>query len=96
MIKVGDRVVCIKAHSDGETTIKGREYIVYGKKICECGNVVLDIGFKLPSRSVGTRCACNKIFTADIWWHRASCFRKVEERTNYVKLEIEIEEPILN
>lgn len=94
MIKVGDRVVCIKVHSSGETTIKGREYIVYGVDVCECGIVTLDTGFKSPTGRI--MCDCWKTTTTDIWWHDAECFRKVEERTNYVKLEIEVEEPILN
>ena len=95
-MKVGDRVVCIKAHSMSICPlIVGREYIVYG--VQNCCKTTIDIGI---TNECGTYCTgCYSLLSSGgIWWLNSKLFRKVEEKieVNYVKLEIEIEEPILN
>lgn len=94
-MKVGDRVICIKAHSQSNCPlIVGREYIVYG--IQNCCHLVIDVGI---ISGYPVRCLkCGDKTIDSVWWLSAMLFRKVEEKreVNYVKLEIEIEEPILN
>lgn len=101
--KIGDRVKCIKAHPSSECPlIVGREYIIYGISVCCKTN--LDVGIQLPSivpvgYSINTSNCSSCGFTHEnhpVWWLASTRFVKVEEKTNYVKLEIEIEEPIYN
>jgi hypothetical protein len=104
-IKVNDRVVYV---DDVELpgyfrppAIKGREYIVYGKITCKCGTVHFDIGLITTNQNDGDDDYCanchritvpntNSVFVES--WR----LRKIEEKVNYVKLEVEVEEPCLN
>lgn len=95
-IKVGDRVVCIDDSGAGNL-IKNREYIVYAfKQLKCCGQMLIDVGLMTIS---GQQCySCKSDVTPEnsTAYFRLGRFRKVEEKVNYVKLEIAIQEPILN
>lgn len=95
-MKTGDRVKCVKSHSTGLGSVNGLDYIVYNSRVCECGEQKLDIGMKIPESGQGTICRCGLLTTSEVFWHSSRLFRKVEEKVNYVKLEIEVEEPCLN
>lgn len=101
-MKTGDRVVCIDAKvtdSNGEISyplrLKG-EYIIQDVNLCVCGQVSFDVGLNIPSDYTSTFCTCGKLTYGNTWFFRSTRFRKVEEKVNYVKLEIEVEEPCLN
>ena len=99
IFKIGDRVLCVKSHSNPICTlVKGREYIIYDIKSCKCShslNVGIhnDIFDEIECKSCNTTIGSN-----GIWWLDQKRFVKVQEetRTNYVKLEVKIEEPIYN
>lgn len=104
-IKIGDRVLCINDSGHNQRPIiiksslkKGREYIVYGIFKCLCGSISYDVG--IVSHVYSSVCkSCSGSFEANgVWRCHSSRFVKAETRTevNYVKVEIEIEEPILN
>ena len=98
-MKTGDKVVCIKSHSMPECPlVKGREYIVYDAKLCLCGNLTLNVGIAAPQGYAYRQCAkCGTLRESENeWFLRSTLFRRIEEKVNYVKLEVEIGEPILN
>lgn len=99
MIKINDRVVCI-SKLPNHNTIIGREYIVYGINVCSCGKRSFDVGVPPKNGLSYTTCViCHNHLNEDVIQYIAEFrFRKIEEATtvNYVKLEVEIEEPILN
>ena len=72
---VGDRVVCIKAHSQSNCPlIVGREYIIYG--IQNCCYLTIDVGI-ISDHPV--RCfKCGSITKDSIWWFGNGLFKKVE------------------
>lgn len=79
MIKVGDRVVCVKAHRDPRCNlVVGREYIIYASRECSCGAVTFDIG--ITTASMAITCKCGRMKSPDgVWWICQTLFRKVEE-----------------
>lgn len=99
-MKTGDRVKCVKSHSSGQGVVQGRDYIVYAQETCACGRRVIDVGIKFPTSVTGIInymiCRCGHLTSTHVFWQDESLFRKVEEKVNYVKLEIEVEEPCLN
>lgn len=100
-MKIGDRVVCVKAITP---LIRGREYIVYNITNCnKCGKHKLDVGITIVWDVFSTmRMECYNchntvpVNEGDIRLFNPNRFRKVEEQVNYVKLEVKIEEPCLN
>lgn len=97
MIKIGDRVVCIDNSGHvNPNLIKGREYIVYAIKECRCGIVSFEIGIITEKGVICSFCSSELANVGEPAWFASRRFRKVEEKVNYVKLEIEIEEPIYN
>lgn len=94
-MEVGNRVICIDASGKSSSLTKGREYIIHDLSRCSCGELMIDIGLSSP-RGVKCYCGCIVSVKGDIDWCRVKRFRKVEEKVNYVKVSIEIEEPILN
>lgn len=99
-IKIGARVVCVDDSLQHNTNLKkGREYIVYAIKEGCCEQLV-DVGLYYQDNSNNvTMCfTCKKLRKKDMStpFLRISRFRKVEEKTNYVKLEVKVQEPCLN
>lgn len=94
-MKTGDRVKCVNKSDDEDCPlVVGRDYIVYSTKNCIHEKAV-DVGFIADT---GTECRMGCVFSKynGIWWFDERLFRKVEEKVNYVKLEIQVEEPCLN
>jgi hypothetical protein len=108
MFKVGDRVLCIddSGHMMSQThersaLRKGREYIIYGIIECTCGTISFDIGLTLPSDSsdiMTCMCGRDRKIPERTWYALSKRFVKISEvkEVQYVKLEVEIEEPCLN
>lgn len=94
-MKTGDRVVCINDSGKSSRLTKGKQYIIQDSKICSCGEEIIDVGISNPN-NVKCYCGCRVSFSGGIDWCSTSRFRKVEEKVNYVKVEIQIEQPILN
>lgn len=104
-IGIGDRVKCID--SSGKNLLKkGREYVVEGFWNCRsCGKVALYVG--VPNPHFTERCAhkiecdCGDIVSSEDIMnhpHKIERFVKADEKVEYksVKMDIEIEEPVLN
>lgn len=92
-IQIGDRVVCIKAHSQGFLVV-GREYIVYDIRSCNC-----EIVYNVGTHKYGSYCDVCGVTVSEVGeesFFSSALFAKVQEKTNYVRIEIEIEEPCLN
>lgn len=97
--KVGDRVVCVDASGKPYSNLRTVKYIVNQVQVCVCGSVSIDVGLLHFAPLRITYCECgNELVGLDVDWCCPQRFRKVEEKkeVNYVKLEIEIEEPCLN
>lgn len=99
-MKIGDRVICID--NTDSPLIKGREYIVYDVRE-DCCDFVINVGIvNNEGSTIIMWCGrCGKIGTAthDIGeeiYYGIYRFRKVEEKYRAVRVEVEIEEPILN
>ena len=61
-MKIGDRVVCIKTHSQG-VVVKDREYSIYAKRVCKCGDVSFDVGIENLHNL--NQCPCKQIYQSD-------------------------------
>ena len=95
-IKIGDRVVCIDATGTNEL-IKGREYIVYNiKPLNCCGDVIIDVGLFTVNGQYCQICNSDVSKENSTAYFRIKRFKKIEEKINYVKLEVAILEPMLN
>lgn len=94
-MKTGDRVVCIDDSGKSSRLTKGKEYIIHNTSNCSCGQKIIDVGISNP---FNVKCYCGECvsFKGGVDWCSPKRFRKVEEKVNYVKLEIEVEEPCLN
>ena len=80
-MKAGDRVVCIKTHSQG-VTVKGAEYIVKGTMECVCGALNINVG--IHSRGTHLQCAqCLHVRPSDgTFWQGARNFRKMDHHSS--------------
>lgn len=94
MIKTGDRVICIDA-SNSSVLIEGREYVA-GEIETLCCEVVIEVGLYSTNDIRCNMCSTHVIDVGELAYFRLDRFRKVEEKVNYVKQEIKLEEPILN
>lgn len=82
-MKVGDKVICIKSHSEG-ATVKGKIYTVLGIIKCKgCGSASLDVGVEIYEGSLATFCSyCNTtINSSKTWYQGIKRFRKIEPHT---------------
>ncbi len=100
-MKVNDRIICINASGFGSfgynPLIKGREYIIYDVDICSCGDVAFDIGMSTELDIMScSNCGLITDINDGIGWASSKRFAKVQQEYRTVKLEMEIEEPILN
>jgi len=97
-MNTSDRVVCVdakKRKSKIPPLIEGRDYIIYGVLVCNCGRKAFDVGFSCEKKI--RKCdTCGAIHETDILYAGAFRFRKVEEKREYkvVKSNIEIEQEI--
>jgi hypothetical protein len=77
MFEVGQKVVCIKNHSQG-VVIEGKIYTVFGLKPCtSCKLLRLDVGISTPRDGIcscGTRHAQNGIH-----WIASNLFRPLDD-----------------
>ena len=81
MFKIGQRVVCIKRHSQNAVTV-GKEYTIRDISFCvKCGNMEFDIG--LPSTRP-IKCACGYIRSHSAWLIGSSLFAPLEEKGSSV------------
>lgn len=99
-MKTNDRVICIDASNHNPnlrrpSLVKGRQYIVYDIMKCSCGSISFDVGITTPFKFTSCECG-NKYFNGHISMCNSKRFAKVQEEYRVVKMEIEIEEPILN
>lgn len=95
--KPGDRVICVTGSTDFNL-IKGREYIVGDSKIGCCNKVLLTVGLFSPENTLVKCGGCFKILQSpkEEIYFRAECFALVAEKVNYVKVAVEIAEPVLS
>jgi len=75
--KIGDKVVCIKSHSDGYFN-KGDEFVISGV-YAGCCVPLVTIGLMLSPYELGSRCDCGKNFDYEgEAKYNANRFRKIE------------------
>lgn len=79
-MKVGDRVVCVKAHSQPECPLKvGKVYIILDMLLCSCGEMCIHVGIGNPGDWDATSCGCGRLLNPDsIWWLDPDLFRPIE------------------
>lgn len=79
---VGDKVVCLTDHmlTEGMRLVKGDYYIIKGVKLCKCGTLDVDVGFRssLISR---LSCECGYVEFSHTCWIKATRFTKLGEDT---------------
>lgn len=101
-IKIGDRVLCINAKGKDSNLKEGREYIVYDILQCGCGVINLNVGTTFNYGISNTYCTTcgNDLSYDETDWNKIERFVKKEEQVRYevqyVKIEVDIEDPILN
>ena len=101
-MKTGDRVICIDASNRGMINtpplIKGREYIIYGTRKCNCGIIDFNVGCTSNPEITHDECSCGSLsLSIDIiHWANSDRFAKVKEQYRIIHMDIEVEEPILN
>lgn len=88
-MKVGDKVIAIRTHSQG-AFIKGQEYIIKDKTTCSCGKLSIFIGVMLKSYMMSSICRdCFSTYNGRKWWFCSTSFRKIEPKfTNEVTKEL--------
>lgn len=79
---IGQKVVCVKSHSQGVTR-EGVMYVVNGVKKCAiCGNPQIDVGVPATASQwmCGPEAGCGHVSpTHGIWWQGAHRFRPLDE-----------------
>ena len=87
-IKIGDTVICIDDRPFGNgiapPVVYKQKYKVLDIQIHECGNKVLDVGFKLSDYHEFIKCLnCDLHYAGKkIWWCGINRFNKVIEDEN--------------
>ena len=79
-MRVGERVVCVKAHQDSECPLKVNSiYYVLDMDVCKCKRIAFDVGIKLSLDWKGVRCRkCREIVYTNIWWISSHLFRPIQ------------------
>ena len=79
-MKVGDRVVCVKAHSDPECPLKVKSiYTIFNARKCKCGEVGFDVGIMLPPGYSLIECnKCGMVERTHIWTIRSRYFAPIQ------------------
>lgn len=81
---VGQRVVCVKDHSQGVVR-KGNEYIIHNVSIsqCSCKYVLLDVG--ITSKNLfSSHTECGKRWLGDgTYWLNESLFAPLDDLSDY-------------
>jgi hypothetical protein len=78
-MKVGDRVVCVKAHGNPECGVKkGAIYTIRDVKQCSCGSIAFDVGI-IGTSPLGSCRLCKKRYfkSIGIWWISARSFAPI-------------------
>lgn len=77
MFEVGQKVVCIKSHSQG-VVIEGKIYTIFGLKPCtSCKLLRLDVGVSTPRDGI---CSCGtKHDQNGIHWIASQLFRPLDD-----------------
>ncbi len=99
MFKIGDRVKCINNSGKSSNLKKGREYVIYNIKTCECGEVNLDVGVISPVDTlICTLCRHSEPVIDSVDWCNSKRFIKIQEKKEYISVSttVEVEETILN
>lgn len=98
--KPGDIAICVKVGTlpgqqsgNGPALRLNAEYIVNAIKVCECGDIELDVGLPLDSNSKGIQCICGARSSSKtrIWW--CSSIRFVKKQTKE-EVEKQLEEAV--
>ena len=77
-MKVGDRVVCVKGHSDPICPLKVNSiYIILNVYACKCGAISFDVGITIPSGD-NMVCNCDRNMHTNIWFIGSSKFRPLQ------------------
>lgn len=81
MFEIGQKVVCIKTHSEGVVK-EGEVYTVQGMKVSKCcGCLDIDVGIKTDIQY--TLCACGGVEDANsIHWLHSTLFRPLDDLFN--------------
>ena len=78
-MKLGQKVVCVKAHSQGAVEL-GQVYIVDDISFCpKCGMMLVDVGIRRERQHL-CRCGMRRD-TSSIRWIAASLFAPLEEKS---------------
>lgn len=103
-MKVGDRVVCVKANSNSDCPLKVNSiYHIFDINVCKCGSVSFDVGIMLPFNFILILCVCGSFYETNVWLLGSELFAPIQyssahdELINIVeeKLDVEIKEPAL-
>ena len=79
MFEIGQKVVCVKTHSQGVVK-EGQVFTVIGIRTCaNCGIVDIDVGIKLTSLMA---CSCGAVTQTRNWWLHNYLFRPLDELYN--------------
>ena len=82
MCEIGQQVVCVKTHSMGAVK-EGQIHTTQGIKVCDCGNLTLDVGVRDNGSRPYLICTkCNRITKTPIWWINAVNFRPLDDLYN--------------
>lgn len=87
-MKIGDRVVCVKAHTNPACRIKkGTIYTIRNAKQCSCGNIAFDVGI-IGTSSIGSCNSCKGKYTKpiEIWWISARSFAPIQYNSAHDEL----------
>lgn len=88
-MKVGDRVCCVKTHSQGVVK-KGQVFTILNINNLECGCIQLDVG--IIGDSIHGRCRCGVVYIKEysIWWLNSSRFAPIQYESAHAALLNEI------
>ena len=80
---VGQKVVCVKTHSQN-AVVEGNIYTIAA--INKCCKPRLDVGVRVPFPLRGVQCPrCGGVSSGDIWWMGSSLFRPLDALTEQLE-----------
>lgn len=99
--KIGDIAICVKVGplvgqiGNSPALRLNAEYLVNNIKMCECGDIDLDVGLSIDSYSKGTVCICGARSSSKtgIWWCSSTRFVKKQTKEETEK---QLEEAVAN
>ena len=87
-MKVGDRVVCVRAHLNPKCGLKkGAIYSIVNIKLCSCGGASFDVGIA-GSCNHGKCFKCKKRYSKQptIWWISSRSFAPISYNSAHDEL----------